>query len=193
VIRLEPGLIPNIISGTRILLVLPVAWCLWHHEYSMALVLFVVAGISDGIDGYLARRYHWISRVGGWLDPVADKLMQVTSYILLAWLALIPVWLVVLVLARDVLIVAGGTIYYYVVERVDAAPSLISKINTVFQILLVVLVLLDQLYGFADWIPRSMIYLVALTTVWSGIDYVVTWGMKAARISGSTRDNNDND
>ena len=191
-IRIEPRLIPNIISSIRILLVIPVAWYLWHREYAMALLVFVVAGLSDGVDGYLARRYQWISRVGGWLDPIADKLMQVTTYILLAWNALIPVWLVVLVLARDVLIVAGGTVYY-VVERVDASPSLISKINTVFQILLVALVLMDQLYSFAEWLVEGMILLVALTTIWSGVDYVVTWGMKAARVSKSTKGANNND
>ncbi len=189
----KPKWIPNLISGIRILLVFPVAWYLWHADFFMALILFIVAGLSDGLDGYLARRYQWTSSLGGWLDPVADKLMQVTTYVMLAWLGLIPLWLVMLILARDVMIVAGGLFYYYKIERIEARPSGISKLNTVFQILLVVLVLLDSLYGFAPWVVGGMIWLVALTTLSSGVDYVVTWGMRAWRASARTAGERNND
>lgn len=172
--------IPNLITVARLLLVAPIVWSLLTGQYGLALVLFVVAGLSDALDGFLAKTFHWTSRLGGLLDPIADKLLLVSCYLALTWQALLPVWLTALVIGRDVVILAGAILYNALVERVEAAPSVISKINTLSQLLLVVAVLFN--YG-AQLLPTGwlalMIQGVFATTLLSGADYVWTWGWRA--------------
>ena len=98
--------IPNILTGFRILLVPAVVMLMLEDEFLPALVLFAVAGFSDAVDGYLARRYDWTSRIGGLMDPLADKLLMVSSYLTLGWLGLIPSWLVALVIGVLFMVVA---------------------------------------------------------------------------------------
>jgi cardiolipin synthase len=175
--------IPNLISFLRLLLIIPIVWYLLQEHYQIALGLFVLAGLSDAVDGYLARKYHWGSHLGGWLDPLADKAMQVSVYICLTWLELIPVWLLLAVIFRDLLIITGGLYYYYRVEKVNATPSLISKLNTLMQILLVIIILLHKsLFELPVIMLDIIIYTVLATTVLSGMDYVITWSRKAWQI-----------
>ncbi len=129
--------IPNLISVLRIFLSIPVIWMLLEQRFEIALVLFAVAGISDGLDGYLAKRNGWVSRLGGLLDPLADKVLLVSSYLSLAVIGAIPVWLVMLVILRDLVIVTGALVYNFRVKQLDVAPSLLSKFNTLAQIVLV--------------------------------------------------------
>ncbi len=172
--------IPNLITVLRILLVAPIAWALLHQAFGLALVLFFVAGFSDGLDGFLAKHYGWTSRLGALLDPLADKALLVTCYGALTWTGLLPFWLLVLVVSRDVVIVAGAVLYNYRIQRLEAQPTLISKLNTVLQILLVLLVIVQQLMPWVgpSWI-RLLIYAVTVSVVWSGVDYVVTWSRRA--------------
>ena len=100
--------IPNIISVLRIVLVVPIIVLMLEQQFAAALLLFFVAGLSDGLDGYLAKRNNWGSRLGSILDPLADKLLLISSYVALGWLGLIPVWLVAVVLIRDIVIVSGA-------------------------------------------------------------------------------------
>jgi len=176
--------IPNLITVVRILLVVPVAWALLEQQYLLALVLFFVAGVSDGLDGFLAKQFDWTSRLGAILDPLADKALLVTCYAALAWVGLLPVWLLVLVVLRDLVIVAGAVIYNFRIERLEADPTLISKLNTVLQILLVLLVITQQL---SDWFApvwlTVLIYAVTVSVLWSGLDYVITWGRRARHTS----------
>ena len=176
--------IPNLITVVRILLVVPVAWALLEQQYLLALVLFFVAGVSDGLDGFLAKQFDWTSRLGAILDPLADKALLVTCYAALAWVGLLPVWLLVLVVVRDLVIVAGAVIYNFRIERLDADPTLISKLNTVLQILLVLMVITQQL---SDWFAPAwltvLIYAVTVSVLWSGLDYVITWGRRARHTS----------
>lgn len=171
--------IPNAISVFRILLVIPIILYMLKEEYGLALILFAVAGFSDGLDGFLAKRFHWQTWIGGFLDPLADKLLLVSSVVALGWLGLLPWWLVGLVFLRDIVIVAGATIYHNTVGKVSAEPTIISKINTFMQILLVLIVVLAQILSVPDIAVTAMIFLVAVTTVSSGIDYVVKWGRRA--------------
>jgi cardiolipin synthase len=171
--------IPNIISVFRILLVAPIIMMLLEREFGMALVLFAVAGFSDGLDGFLAKRFNWQTWIGGLLDPLADKLLLVTSFVALGWLKLLPWWLVGLVFLRDLVIVAGATIYHYRVGKVGGEPTMISKINTFMQILLVLLVVLAQIFAVPPVVITVCIYVVALTTISSGFDYVIKWGRRA--------------
>lgn len=172
--------IPNLITFARLLLVPPIILYLLRDEYGLALVLFVVAGLSDALDGFLAKHFGWTSRLGGLLDPIADKLLLVSCYLALTWQGLIPVWLTAVVIGRDVLIIAGATVYHMLVDRLEAAPSVISKLNTLSQLLLVVAVLFH--YGArilpAEWLVILM-YSVLATTLLSGADYIWTWGWRA--------------
>lgn len=172
--------IPNLLTVARILLTLPVAWLLLQERYDLALVLFFIAGFSDGLDGYLAKRFGWGSRLGSILDPLADKLLLVTSFLCLAWVGLIPFWLVALVMGRDVVIVAGGLAFHWLIGHYEMEPTWISKLNTLLQIILVLgLVLSHGLHAVPDSNLVWLVYAVCVTTVLSGLDYVWTWGYKA--------------
>lgn len=174
--------IPNLISILRIILVIPIIYLMREREFGIALVLFFVAGISDGIDGYLAKRNNWASRLGSILDPLADKILLVSSFIMLALLSYLPLWLVAVILLRDVTIVIGAVVYHLVNGKYEMAPTLISKLNTFMQIVLVLgLVFSLGIYTLPDIVIKVLIYAVLFTTVASGFDYVLVWGRKAYR------------
>jgi cardiolipin synthase len=182
---MTPGLkdLPNLISILRILLTLPVAYLLVQERFGEALLLFFVAGVSDGLDGWLAKRFGWHSRLGSILDPLADKLLLVTSFVCLAWVEIIPLWLVAMVLGRDLVIVIGALAFHLLIGRYEMAPTWISKINTALQIILVLaLVLSHGVYTLPGGVLTWLVYGVSVTTVLSGLDYVWTWGRKAYRI-----------
>jgi cardiolipin synthase len=172
--------LPNIITFLRFLLLPPVVMLLLNRRYDAAMLVFAVAGFSDALDGYLAKRYHWTSRLGALLDPLADKLMLVSGFVALAWLGLIPPWLVALIILRDVVIVTGAVVYHLRIEKLEAAPSVVSKLNTFAQILLILAVMFSQAFRPlpAVWMD-VLIYGVLLLTLWSGFDYVWTWGRRA--------------
>jgi len=173
--------IPNVISVLRILLVLPVIHLLLHQEFRLAMLLFFVAGVSDALDGFLARQFGWRSRLGGILDPLADKFLLISVFVCLAWLDALPWWLVGLVVLRDLVIVGGALAYHLTVERLEAEPTLISKLNTALQILLALLVVYDL--GFEPvpgWILQGLLWAVSFTLVASGLDYVLEWSRRAA-------------
>lgn len=174
--------LPNLISVLRIVLVVPVTLLLWQERFTEALYLFALAGFSDALDGYLAKRYGWTSWLGGLLDPLADKLLLVACYFTLGWLGLLPVWLVVAVLARDVIIVAGATVYHFRIARLEADPTLLSKFNTLAQIALVLAVVFNQAISIALLpLTTALVYIVACTTLLSGTWYVVSWSRRAWR------------
>ena len=164
----------------RILLVGPVVWLLWHGNFVATLWLFFIAGFSDGLDGYLARRFGWRSRLGGILDPLADKFLMVSMFITLTLVGLIPLWLAVLVVGRDLAIVTGGLVYNWLFGTVQAQPTDISKLNTLMQLVLGMVVVSGAGYG---WPGQSWVIVlgacVMVTTIISGVDYVWHWGRKA--------------
>ncbi len=173
--------IPNLISIMRIFLSVPVVWLLLEQQFGVALVLFAVAGISDGLDGYLAKHYGWESHLGGLLDPLADKVLLISSFLSLAVIGMIPVWLVVLVILRDLVIVTGALVYHFRVMELEAEPSMISKVNTVAQIFLVLAVVLDQgLVQLPMLVTQGLIWVVMATTLASGVNYVWVWSRRAA-------------
>ncbi len=174
--------IPNIISFFRILLTIPVIWALLERDFQLALVLFFIAGVSDGLDGFLAKHFHWQSRLGGLLDPLADKALLVSAFLCLGGLGLLPSWLVALVIFRDVLIVSGALVYTVQVAQLNAEPSLISKLNTLLQILLVLLIVIHHgLMLMPAIIIDAMIWSVTATTILSGFAYVIEWSGRAIR------------
>ncbi len=177
---MKPGDIPNIITVFRFLLVPPVVLLLLDERFGLALLMFGVAGFSDGLDGYLAKRFNWTSRLGALMDPLADKLLLVSSFITLGWLNLIPLWLVGVVILRDLVIVGGALVYNFRIERLEAEPSMVSKLNTVAQILLVLAVMFSAAVQTLPYLWMDvLLYSVLVTTLWSGFDYVWCWGRRA--------------
>ena len=168
--------IPNIISIFRILLILPVLLLIFRSQYQWALFLFLIAGLSDALDGYLAKHFGWRTRVGALLDPVADKLLIAGSYIVLAWLNLIPFWLATIVVCRDLIIAIGVFIYSFIIEPFEGEATRISKINTFLELLFVLVILCSIAF---DWPANSVITVIGsavLVTVFiSGIDYIISW------------------
>ena len=173
--------IPNFISVLRIFMSVPVVWMLLEQQFGFALLLFAIAGISDGLDGYLAKRNGWQSQLGSLLDPLADKVLLVSSYLSLALIGMIPLWLVLLVILRDLVIVTGALIYHFRVTELVAVPSMISKFNTFAQIMLVLVVVLDKgLVSLPALITQGLIWVVFASTLASGINYVWVWSRRAA-------------
>ena len=172
--------IPNIISVLRFILVVPIVLLLLEQEFVWALWLFFIAGVSDGLDGYLAKRNGWITRLGSILDPLADKALLMSSFVVLAWLELIPLWLVVIVVCRDLIIVAGSTAYHFLIGKFDLEPSFISKLNTFFQIVLVLVVVFSMgIMALPDWIILVFVYSILITTLISGLNYIWVFGRRA--------------
>ena len=181
--------IPNALCILRMLLVVPVAWLLSAGEYQADAWLFAFAAATDGLDGFLAKRCGWTSELGKILDPLADKILLVGVFITLAALGIVPVWLAVTAVARDVTITAGAISYNALYRLSAGRPTVISKINTLCQILYLLLVVAAKARRLDS---RSIAItvlgaLVFVTTVVSGIDYVLTYSRKAIEASRQQR------
>jgi cardiolipin synthase len=168
--------LPNLITIFRIALVPVLILLLKEQEYAMALAVFVIAGVSDGLDGFIAKRFHFESRLGSILDPLADKTLLVSSYVMLMLLNHLPFWLMLTVAFRDLLIVGGYLVYTSIVGPVQMRPSWLSKLNTFMQIALVIVILGQQAFQLI-YTPMvdALIYAVLLTTVASGLHYLWVW------------------
>ena len=174
--------LPNIISLGRLLAVPIMVWLLLSDRLDAAFWLFVIAGASDAVDGFIAKRYRMATRLGRYLDPIADKALLVSTYIALGRIGLLPDWLVILVVSRDVLIVIGVMLTFTLSHRLNYEPAMISKVNTALQILLAALVLGQIAFDVPlGQVPTVMIVAVATTTVASGASYLVQWMRGAAR------------
>jgi cardiolipin synthase len=174
--------IPNVITVFRFLLVPPLVLLLLREQFGLALLIFGIAGFSDALDGYLAKRFNWTSRLGALMDPLADKLLLVSSFITLGWLQQIPLWLVGVVILRDLVIVGGALVYNFRIERLEAEPSMVSKLNTFTQIMLVLAILFSRVVAELPYLWMDvLLYCVLVTTLWSGLDYVWRWSQRAWR------------
>ena len=165
--------LPNIITSARFAAVpLLVVWLL-DEQYHNALLLFLLMGLSDALDGYLANSFDWKTTLGAHLDPAADKFMLICAYIVLGVLHLLPHWLVFIVILRDVALLAGALSYVFVTRTLEIQPTLISKLNTVVQIILVFVVIYNQINSVPTLLIQLLIGLTVLTTVASGLDYLI--------------------
>ncbi len=168
--------IPNLITLGRILLVPVVVWAITSGAMWIAFVLFVVAGVSDAVDGFLAKRFGMTTELGRYLDPLADKALIVSIYLALGISDLIPRWLVILVVSRDILIVGGIILSWVIGNPLKIKPLLVSKLNTVAQILFACVVL--GTLGFdikADMLTLVLMITVAALTLLSVAAYVAEW------------------
>jgi len=180
--------LPNAITLARMLAVPPLMWLLVLERYPAAWWLALAAGLSDALDGLLAKRFGWFSRLGGLLDPIADKLLLAAGFVGL-WLGgHLPGWLMALVLGRDGVIVAGAIAWHLLIGPVTAAPSRLSKANTVVQIAFVLWLLAGLAFAqvpvSGQWLG---VWLVAALTAASGVDYVVRWTALARRARKESR------
>lgn len=173
---LRPFTIPNGITLLRFAVVPFFILAVIGGNFRLGLLLFVVAGLSDALDGALARALGTRSRLGAYLDPIADKVLLVTAYIFLTWgpgdAIRIPVWLTVMALSRDVLIVLVALVLYLGAEIVEFPPSLWGKLTTFFHILTVGLVLLANVVPISEGLLLTTFYAALALTVISGVHYV---------------------
>lgn len=176
---------PNFISMGRLLAVPLVVWLMLSQAYGWAFWIFVLAGVSDAIDGFVAKRFGRETELGKFLDPLADKALLVSVYVTLGQAGHLDVWLVILVVFRDVLIIGGAILSQTIRRPLPSRPLIISKINTAAQIALAAGVLGSLGLSFqADWFIGPMTYAVGATTVASGLAYLITW----SRLTGNHGD-----
>lgn len=172
--------LPNLLTGLRLLLIAPFVYALITERFATALGLFTLAGITDALDGYLAARFNWFTWLGGVLDPLADKALLIAAFVALAFADLAPPWLVGLVLLRDIVIVSGALAYHFFIARFQAAPSYLSKLNTLAQLGFVFMTLVNAVFSlYGSIVAQALVWLVAITTVASGLQYMLVWAHKA--------------
>ncbi|MFM8679882.1 MAG: CDP-alcohol phosphatidyltransferase family protein [Alphaproteobacteria bacterium] len=177
--------IPNILSLARLLSVPVAIMLMLDGNYTACFWLFVAAGVTDAIDGWIAKTFDARTEFGAFLDPLADKALIVSTYLMLGWLGHIPGWLVVLVVFRDVLIIGGAMVAYLMLGDFRSRPLAISKLNTAVQIALVAAVLsrlgIAVGHPMIDW---ALVHVAAATTLASGFAYLWEWGRRLARADG---------
>lgn len=165
--------LPNLITVARLCAVPATVWLILHHRLDLAFCLFLAAGVSDAVDGWLARRLGVRSTLGALLDPVADKALLVSVYVTLAAIGGLPDWLAILVVFRDLLIVGGVLSLWVAGHEVEIRPILVSKVNTCLQIGLAALALLAGFGLRAPLVQEVVVWAVAASTLASGAIYVM--------------------
>ncbi|MBR0940738.1 cardiolipin synthase [Bradyrhizobium japonicum] len=168
--------IPNIITLGRIMLVPIIVWAIVSSQMEVAFAVFLIAGVSDAVDGFLAKRFNMTSELGALLDPLADKALLVSIYLALGIWGDIPRWIVILVVSRDIMIVAAVIVSWLFDKPVEMKPSKVSKLNTAAQVSYAALVLASLAFGFKP-APYDMILmgLVTVFTLSSVSLYLVEW------------------
>lgn len=178
--------IPNLITLGRILLVPVIVWAISSGQMTIAFVLFVIAGVSDAADGFLAKRFGMGTEIGKMLDPLADKALLVSIYVTLGIADAIPRWLVILVVSRDIMIIGAVLVSWLMDKPMPLRPLMVSKLNTVAQVAFAALVLAAQGIGFsAGPVDRWLMAAVTILTLASVGFYLVEW---VRHMSGSAGD-----
>jgi cardiolipin synthase len=168
--------LPNLITVARILSVPVLVWAIASGQMLIAFVLFLMAGISDAVDGFLAKRFGMASELGAYLDPLADKVLIMSIYVALGITGAVPRWLVILVVSRDIMIIGAVILSWLVGRPVAVRPLLVSKLNTAAQILFAGLVLGSLGLGFdPGWVLTALLSAVAALTLLSVAAYVREW------------------
>jgi len=168
--------IPNFITVARLIAVPVLIYLMLAADWHSAALLFLLAGISDGVDGFIARHFNQKSTVGAYLDPIADKLLLVSVFVVLAVMGHLPVWLVVLFVSRDVLIISAVMLSSVLDHPIEVRPIFVSKANTACQIALAVVLLGELAFGIRlDFLRNGLVFAAAALTVLSAAAYLVTW------------------
>ena len=173
--------LPNVITLGRLLSVPLAIWLILSGAYWASFWTFVLAGVSDAVDGFIAKRFNLRTHIGALLDPVADKALLVSVYVTLGMAGQLPTWLVILVVFRDLMIVGGFVLVQLLVQKIRWEPLLVSKLNTALQIILAAFTLARLGYGAEDHgLVTALVFAVATTTVLSGAAYLVRWAKAIA-------------
>lgn len=173
--------IPNAICIVRIILVAPIVWSLLEGRYGLSLGLIIIAGLSDALDGFLARHFDWRTRLGGLLDPAADKLLMFASFVTLTIIGLVPIWFTAVVIGRDLVIISGTIVYQLYVAPIYGEPTNASKLNTVFQIMFILLTITHAWVGEPRMIVLQALGILILTTIAISTFQYVTTGFSRAK------------
>lgn len=166
--------IPNTLTLLRIVLTPVMVILILYKEFRLALIVFTVAGVTDALDGFLARALKQKTMAGRILDPLADKMLLVSSYITLSMTGIIPAWLTVIVISRDFIILTGVSLLFMFREGVEIAPSFISKFTTLSQLISIFLALVDMQTSVVCWLAGPVFKVTAAVTVISGVHYMYT-------------------
>ena len=168
--------LPNLVSLARLCAVPLAIWLMISGSFAACLWVMLAAGVSDAIDGYLAKRFNARTEFGAFLDPLADKALLVSAYVTLGYLGHLPLWLVVLVVFRDAMILAGAFVVQAMTQTFKSRPIVVSKINTGLQVALAIAVLIRLGLGFdLGVLVDILVWLTAATTVISGFTYLAIW------------------
>lgn len=167
--------LPNLITLSRILIIPFFVNFLVYKYYSYAFAIFLLAGISDGLDGFIARRSKQKTKLGTFLDPMADKLLLTTSFVTLSAIHLIPVWATSIVISRDIIIIIGALMLLLFQDDLKVSPSLAGKATTLFQILYIVLLLLFVVIGKKLDAIKPVMWIMIGFTIVSGVQYIYLW------------------
>ncbi len=175
--------IPNIITLGRILLVPFIVWAIASNQLEIAFAIFIVAGVSDAVDGFLAKRFNMSSELGALLDPLADKALLVSIYMALGIWGAIPRWIVILVVSRDIMIIGAVIVSWLFGKPIPMKPLMVSKLNTVAQVAFAALVLASLGFGF-DSTPYDLVLMgfVTVFTLLSVSFYLVEWARHMSTI-----------
>lgn len=184
--------IPNLLTLARIGMVPWLVVLLQKQQFMLSFTVFIIAGITDALDGFIAKRFNSETYLGALLDPLADKALLVTTFIMLTVMQIVPFWLTVAVVFRDIIIVGGYLLMVLFFGSVKMQPLMISKLNTFFQLSYIILVLSSLAWPFevAGGIELFS-YLVLMSSVFSGLAYVYIWSIKATHGAQTSGDFND--
>ncbi|OIO71636.1 MAG: CDP-diacylglycerol--glycerol-3-phosphate 3-phosphatidyltransferase [Zetaproteobacteria bacterium CG1_02_53_45] len=171
--------IPNILTLARIFITPFIVYAIIEHQAVLALILMGIAGLTDMLDGAIARYFNQRSRVGAFMDPLADKLMLLSTIVTLYFIQEIPAFVFLAVVFRDLVILVGALAYELVTRKLEMTPTISSKITTFLQIMLVLVVLADMAWGIPDLLMQSMIWTTFALTCISGAQYMIVWMRKA--------------
>mgnify|MGYP001588279825 FL=1 len=178
--------LPNAITLARLFVVPVIVVMILDGRMEAAFWLALCAAVSDAIDGIVAKQFNMETVLGAYLDPIADKALLVCAYIALGHEGYLPMWLVVAVVSRDVLIVGGALLFHTLTQSLEMTPLMVSKVNTAAQLILAVVVVGSEAFGIhSSGIRDMLVYVVGATTLVSGATYVIGWTRLAAEIEGS--------
>lgn len=168
--------IPNVITVFRIFLVPVVIWLIIDGDLRLAFFAFLLAGLSDALDGFMAKRFGWQTELGAYLDPIADKLLLMSIYVVLGFFSHLPVWLVIAVVSRDILIIGAFLLSWMLGRHVEVRPLFISKANTTGQIILAALVMGDLGFNLGLYdLTMIIVWITGILTILSALAYLVNW------------------
>ncbi|HKI60456.1 MAG TPA: CDP-alcohol phosphatidyltransferase family protein [Mariprofundaceae bacterium] len=172
--------IPNILTLGRIIITPVIVYAILKGEPELALAMMIAAGITDMLDGAIARYFNQRTTVGAYLDPLADKLMLISTFVTLFIVNEVPLFLFLAVVFRDAIIVLGALAYEMVTHQLKMEPSMVSKVTTFMQIVCVVTLILDMAYPLTDTLIQTTVWATFIVTCISGIHYMLVWTRKAA-------------